>query len=190
MSQLPRALLFPRLAAVGRLRLLHTTMAVKGGGGDVWWGPEKAAGREVVGFGARGDPSAYSDRLDYWYPTIRFRKEDDVIAPIRTKEKGDWKKLTLEEKKLLYRYSYKATLAEFLAPTGYWKPTVAWSFAIMSLVLCYFVLLHQTVYKGLNPPTMANEYKEAMLERQIDLHSEPITGPASKWDYEKKQWKK
>lgn len=56
MSQLPRALLFPRLASVGRLRLLHTTTSVKSGGGDVWWGPEKAAGREVVGYGPRGDP--------------------------------------------------------------------------------------------------------------------------------------
>ncbi|RCN29493.1 hypothetical protein ANCCAN_24749 [Ancylostoma caninum] len=42
----------------------------------------------------------YSDRLDYWYPAIRFRKEDDVIAPIRKKELADWKNLTLEEKKM------------------------------------------------------------------------------------------
>lgn len=42
----------------------------------------------------------YVDRLDYWYPAIRFRKDDATIAPIRAKEKGDWNKLSAEEKKL------------------------------------------------------------------------------------------
>ena len=41
----------------------------------------------------------YQDRIDYWYPAIRFRKEDDVSRPLREKEKGDWKNLSLEDKK-------------------------------------------------------------------------------------------
>ncbi len=38
--------------------------------------------------------------MDYWYPAIRFRRDDDVIRPIRQKEAGDWKKLSLDEKKM------------------------------------------------------------------------------------------
>ena len=47
----------------------------------------------------------YQDRLDYWYPAIRFRKEDDAIRPVRAKEQGDWKNLSVEEKKMCTSYS-------------------------------------------------------------------------------------
>ncbi|PIO54461.1 hypothetical protein TELCIR_24176 [Teladorsagia circumcincta] len=93
---LSRNLTLPRLA----VRTLKTSAPVASGHHiEHWWGPEKAAGRELVGFGVSGD-NVYTDRLDYWYPAIRFRKEDDIIAPIRKKELGDWKNLTLEDKKL------------------------------------------------------------------------------------------
>lgn len=42
---------------------------------------------------------AYQDRLDYWYPAIRFRKEDDISKALRIKEKSDWKTLSAEDKK-------------------------------------------------------------------------------------------
>lgn len=84
------------------------------------------------------------DRLDYWYPAIRFRKDDNIILPIREKEKGNWKDLTLEEKKLLYRYAFRQTLSEFRAPNCYWKPVV-------SIVLCVvsFAILYMTFLKTL-----------------------------------------
>lgn len=81
------------------------------------------------------------DRIDYWYPAIRFRKDDDIILPIREKEKGDWKKLSIDEKKTLYRYSYKQTLAEFEAPTGYWKLTTATVCFVLSLAFFYMTFL-------------------------------------------------
>ena len=40
---------------------------------------------------------------------------------VREKEKGDWKKMTLEEKKQLYRASFANTLEEITAPYGLWK---------------------------------------------------------------------
>ncbi|KIH53719.1 cytochrome c oxidase subunit IV [Ancylostoma duodenale] len=139
---LSRNLVLPRLA----VRTLKTSAPFASGHHlEHWWGPEKAAGRELVGFGVNGDNN-YSDRLDYWYPAIRFRKEDDVIAPIRKKELADWKNLTLEEKKMLYRYSFKQTLAEFEAPSGYWK-------ALFPPI----------------PPTFQDEYKEAAVQRALIL---------------------
>jgi cytochrome c oxidase subunit 4 len=75
--------------------------------------------------------------MDTWYPSVRFRANDATVTPIREKELGDWKKLTLDEKKLLYRYSFCQTLAEYEAPNGYWK--VDWT---MSLIVISFAVLY------------------------------------------------
>ena len=44
-----------------------------------------------------------------------------MLQALREKEKGDWKKLTLEEKKTLYRASFCQTFAEMEAGDGDWK---------------------------------------------------------------------
>ena len=40
------------------------------------------------------------------------------IIVLKEKEKGDWKKLTKEEKKVLYRASFCQIIIEVEAPTG------------------------------------------------------------------------
>uniref|UniRef100_F1LF34 Cytochrome c oxidase subunit 4 n=1 Tax=Ascaris suum TaxID=6253 RepID=F1LF34_ASCSU len=185
---LSRSLLFPRLMAQSLLarRALHaSTRTASGHHLEHWWGPEKAAGREVVGFGSTGD-EVYQDRLDYWYPAIRFRVEDDKIRPIRSKEKGDWKKLTTEEKKLLYRYSFRQTLAEFEAPSGYWKVIAATVFTVIALATFYSTFLNRFVYPDI-PPTFQNEYKEAQVERMLVLQKGAFLGPPKFYDYENKR---
>ncbi|KAI1731744.1 cytochrome c oxidase subunit IV domain-containing protein [Ditylenchus destructor] len=174
-------------------RSLQTTLTARSSGGDYWEGPEKAAGREVVGHGEMGDPS-YSDRIDYWYPAIRFRKDDDVILPIKEKELGDWKALTFDEKKLLYRYSFQQTLAEYEAPTGYWKPITAGILFVLSLSFFYTAFLKKYVYPPI-PPTFENEFREAMTEKELVLWYNPTLGKgapatmATKYDYENNRWK-
>ena len=54
--------------------------------------------RDVVGHGFNGS-YIYFDASDMPYPAIRFREETDEIKKLREKEKGDWNKLSLEEKK-------------------------------------------------------------------------------------------
>lgn len=61
-------------------------------------GREMIGKREVVGYGINGD-YIYIDRCDLPMPAIRFREETADILKLREKEKGDWKNLTLEEKK-------------------------------------------------------------------------------------------
>ncbi|KAK0426305.1 hypothetical protein QR680_009636 [Steinernema hermaphroditum] len=186
---LSRSLVLPRLASASIRRHLQTSSSLQSGHHiEHWWGPEKAAGREVVGFGATGDET-YQDRLDYWYPAIRFRKEDDTISPIRKKEAGDWKNLSAEEKKLLYRYSFRQTLAEFEAPTGYWKVIASTVCFVLGLATCYTIFLKQYVYPEL-PPTFDNEYKEAQVERMLVLEKGNFLGPARYYDYENNRWKK
>ncbi|CAI4222215.1 unnamed protein product [Auanema sp. JU1783] len=181
---LSRNLALPRLA----VRSIQTSSSVSGGHHvEHWWGPEKGAGRELVGFGATGD-NVYQDRLDYWYPAIRFRKEDDVSRPLRQKEQGDWKNLSLEDKKTLYRYSFRQTLAEFEAPNGYWKAATGIIFGVLSLATLYTTFLKKTVYPEL-PPTFQDEYKQAQVERMLVLEKGQFLGPAKHYDYENNKWK-
>ncbi|GMR54345.1 hypothetical protein PMAYCL1PPCAC_24540, partial [Pristionchus mayeri] len=187
-AMLSRALLFPRLGQVSARSLQTSPSAMGGHHIEHWWGPERRAGREVVGYGANGDET-YSDRLDYWYPSIRFRKEDDISQPLRLKEKGDWKLLSAEDKKTLYRYSFRQTLAEFEAPSGYWKVMVACTAFVISLATFYAVFLNVYVYPPL-PPTFQDEYKEAQIMRQVVLEKGAFLGPAKYWDYENNRWKK
>ena len=43
---------------------------------------------------------------------FRFREDTPEILKLREKEKGDWKKMTIPEKKALYRAAYCQTIAE------------------------------------------------------------------------------
>lgn len=95
---------------------------------------EKIGSREIVGFGFSGFP-AYADRYDYPLPAIRWREDTPEIKVLREKEKGDWRKLTKQEKKALYRSSFCQTYAEFKAPTGEWKLALAGGLIAIGLAL-------------------------------------------------------
>ncbi|KAL5108175.1 BolA-like protein 3 [Taenia crassiceps] len=130
--------------------------------------------REIVGFGRNGNPQ-YLDDLHFPYPSIRFRENDDFEA-LRKKELGDWKDLTIDEKKQLYRHSFRMTLAETVAPHPRWKLGVAWACFVMSAAMLYLSFLKSCV---LNLPTMKytqKDYKEALLYRRLYSRDGPIDG--------------
>ncbi|KAF7624797.1 Cytochrome-c oxidase [Meloidogyne graminicola] len=185
---------------VGILKLVHPTQIVRSCnfsmttvkyGGHVrlhnWWGPEKNQGREVVGFGVKGD-EYYEDRVDYWYPAVRFRRNDEVVTPIREKELSDWKQLSIDEKKMLYRYSFCQTLAEYEAPEGYEKISIAIFFAIAGISILYGCFLQRFFYPPMLP-TQENEYKESVIEKRLVLEKGRFIGPAAYYDYENNRWK-
>lgn len=60
---------------------------------------------------------------------------------LREKEKGDWNKLTLEEKKALYRASFCQTFAEMKAPTGEWKSILGISLIASSVAIWVYLLM-------------------------------------------------
>ncbi|XP_046740044.1 cytochrome c oxidase subunit 4 isoform 1, mitochondrial-like [Diprion similis] len=135
---------------------------------------EKIGNREVVCYGVNGDPN-YIDRVDYPMPAIRFREPTADIQALREKERGDWKKLSIDEKKALYRASFCQTFAEINAPTGEWKSIVGWALFGSSLALWMFMYLRKYVYPPL-PITLDEEHQLGQLERIKKLDMNPIDG--------------
>ncbi|KAK4885873.1 hypothetical protein RN001_002144 [Aquatica leii] len=144
--------------------------------------------REVLGFGVNGQP-VYQDRPDIPMPAIRWREETSDILTLRAKEKGDWRKLSVEEKKALYRASFCQTFSEFNAPSGEWKSVVGCGIIVSAFGIWLYILMKLFVYSPL-PESFSEESRRAQFRRMLDLKVNPITGLSSKWDYEKDDWKK
>ena len=120
---------------------------------------------------------------------IRFKEDVGDIAKLREKEKGDWKKLTLEEKKALYRASFCQTLAEVEAPTGEWKSIIGLTLLGISIGVWGYLWMKAYVY-GKLPETITDEEKmKAQIERMIAMRVNPVEGLTSNYDYEKGRWK-
>merc|ERR1712113_995237 len=84
--------------------LRHFSSTQKCHGGEKCYYPHRdvtIGNREIVGFGINGK-SIYQDDVHVPFPSIRFKERTNV--KLLEKEKGDWKKLTIEEKKDLYRH--------------------------------------------------------------------------------------
>jgi len=151
-------------------------------------GRECIGNREVVGYGFNGS-YIYADHFAVPFPAIRFREVTPDVQHIKEKELKDWKKLTIDEKKTLYRISFCQTYAEMAAPSGEWKFLVGSTLFFVSLGVWMYIWLKVYVYPPL-PKSFALSERQDQLRRMIDLRVDPITGLASKWDYENKRWKK
>jgi len=144
--------------------------------------------REVVGYGNCGQEN-YVDHVHYPFPAIRFKEDDAEIAAIRKKELGDWKKITAHEKKVLYRASFCQTFAEMNAPTGEWKMITGMVLFCLGISMWMVIWCQKFVIPG-GLRTLEPEYIKANVQRRIDYEMGPIEGLASKYDYEKNEWKK
>jgi len=189
-----------RALMINRGRMFLSTSAAKRGGGyhginDNHGGeledlPIKTyiGTREVVGYGMNGE-EIYCDNVHYPFPSIRFKEDTPQIVKLKEKEKGDWKKMTLAEKKELYRASFCQTLVEAKAPTGDWKAVVGISLCLISLGIWGYVWLAAYVYGPL-PRTMTDEeHLKGNIKQLINLGVGRQDGFASHYDYEKNRWK-
>jgi cytochrome c oxidase subunit 4 len=147
----------------------------------------KLGNRDIVGYGFNGYPN-YIDRGEFPCPAVRFKENSKDIVALRAKEKGDWKSLSLEEKKTLYRASFRQTYAEFQAPTGEWKSILGMIFIGMSITGLTFIWIKHYVLPPL-PETITAEWQEKQLEKMIRQRQGAVEGISSKWDYEKNDWK-
>lgn len=120
---------------------------------------------------------------------------------LREKEKGDWKKLSIEEKKCLYRASFRQTFSEMQAPTGEWKAQIGicclfvssaiWLFLYfkvygMFLFWCDSIHFEKSWFNAVLffslsatpelPETFSLERRLAQLDRMKKLDMNPIDG--------------
>ena len=58
-----------------------------------------------------------------------------ALQALREKEKSDWKKLSVQEKKALYRASFCQTFAEMKYPSGEWKFHLGMILIVSSLAI-------------------------------------------------------
>merc|ERR1711983_635103 len=96
------------------------------------------------------------------------------IAALRTKEQGDWKKLTLEEKKALYRASFCQTLAEVEAPTGEGKSILGCVLVAVSVGIWGYFWMKSVVYGEL-PDSITSDEKQGP-DRPYDCHQKQPCG--------------
>jgi len=144
--------------------------------------------REVVGFGYNGEES-YIDDFMIPFPAIRFKEETAETSMLREKEKGDWKKMTLEEKKTLYRASFCQTFAESEAHSNEFIGDFGQVFFFIGVGLWFYIWMVKFVYDDL-PITITDEARvRAQIKRMIDMRVNPIEGFTSGYDYEKNDWK-
>lgn len=144
---------------------------------------DRIGNRDVVGFGLNGSES-YIDRFERPMPAIRFKENTPDVMALREKEKGDWKKLSIHEKKELYRASFCQTLAEMDAPTGEWKSIIGISAVITAIGLWLFVFFKLFVYPPL-PVTFDEEHRLAQMKRMLALEMNPIEGISAKHNRKK-----
>ncbi|XP_066435266.1 cytochrome c oxidase subunit 4 isoform 1, mitochondrial-like isoform X2 [Eleutherodactylus coqui] len=108
---------------------------------------------------------------------------------LKEKEAGSWTQLSQEEKLALYRISFNQSYAEMKTrPSAEWKTVVG--AVLYFLAISGLYLWWNTVYVfGPLPHTLSEEWIAMQTKRMLDMRMNPITGPSSKWDYEKNQWK-
>jgi len=143
--------------------------------------------RDIVGVGVNNRPT-YVDRFDYPFPAVRWGENTAAFLPLREKERGDWKKLSVDEFKQLYRGSFRQTFPEFTAKTGEWKFVIAFVLGACSLSLWVWFGLKAFVHPPL-PSTFSEEHRYQMLKKYIDMDVAPVRGLTSQWDYERMKWK-
>jgi len=145
--------------------------------------------RDVVGYGLNGEYT-YVDHIAFPMPAVRFRENTPEVMALREKEKLDWKKMSVEEKKTLYRASFCQTYSEMRAPSGEWKSIMGCTLGLMALSYWMYMWAKVFVYPPM-PDTILNEEKRsAQLKRMIDIRVDPVDGLTSNWDYENNRWKK
>jgi len=148
----------------------------------------KLGNRDIVAYGFNSIPT-YADRAEFPCPAVRYGENTKEILALRVKEQGDWKNLSLADKKALYRASFRQTYAEFEAPTGEWKSIVGQILIAFSVTGLAFTLIKHYVLPPL-PHTITQEWQEKQLEKMIRQRQGAVEGIASHWDYEKNDWKK
>lgn len=116
-----------------------------------------------------------------------FVAED--LKALKEKELGDWKNLSNEEQMDLYNMYFSMSMADMVRGNDTWKTSLGISLLVCSFGFAMIAFCKQFILPK-PPSTNSDEWVQASIKKQLQLHSNPITGLGSKWDYENNCWKK
>ncbi|XP_059508855.1 cytochrome c oxidase subunit 4 isoform 1, mitochondrial-like [Stegostoma tigrinum] len=132
----------------------------------------------------------YCDRRDTPLPDVPYvRKLNTEQTALKEKEKGSWKNLTNEEKIALYRIAFHQSYHDMVQSNNEWKTVLGGALIFIGFTGLIVWWQKAFVYPP-RPHTLSEEWKEKQARRMLDMQINPIEGFASKWDYEKNEWKK
>jgi len=147
----------------------------------------KVGNRDIVAEGINSTPF-YVDLTIIPMAAVRFGENTPEVLARREKEKGDWKALSLEDKKAIYRDNFCQTFSEIRAPTGEWKVMLTGVLSAIAISGVMLVLFKKYVLPPL-PASINESWQHKQLEQYVIRMQGQVDGVASKWDYEKNQWK-
>lgn len=92
--------------------------------------------------------------------------------------------------RLLIRASFCQTFSEFkVSNLGEWKSVTAGVLFLLCVPLWLYYYFKLTIYADMMPDSFKEENRAAQFRRLLDLRVNPIRGLASRWDYDKDDWK-
>lgn len=140
--------------------------------------------REIVG-PANPYPE-YIERPMIPCPAIRYKPPSPEINALREKEKGSWKSLSIDEKRFLYRASFRQTFAEMDAPTAEGRRVFGNVLLFFCVPILIFTIMKSTVFPPL-PESFSDLNKKLMVRHWIDAR---VGEMHELWDYENQKWRK
>ncbi|XP_058535369.1 cytochrome c oxidase subunit 4 isoform 2, mitochondrial [Ochotona princeps] len=164
------------------------------------WGPWRMAGPSIRSAHSPGNAARSEGKMPPYtncYAQRSYPMPDEPFCTelsaeqqaLKEKEKGSWSQLSPAEKVALYRLQFNETFAEMNRRSNEWKTVMGCVFFFSGFT--GLVIWWQRVYVFPEKPiTLTDERKAQQLQRILDMKGNPVQGLASRWDYEKKQWKK
>ncbi|TGZ84942.1 cytochrome c oxidase subunit IV, partial [Ascodesmis nigricans] len=107
------------------------------------------------------------------------KEQADIWMKLKDRMKGNWKELSVLEKKASYYVAFGPHGPRTLPPPGEWKKVVMYTLA--SVGLTGFFFLTRELGARPAPKTMTPEWQEASNERMRAQAVEPLTGISSEY---------
>jgi len=114
----------------------------------------------------------------------------EELKPLKEKELGDWKELSVDEQNDLYNMYFGMSIAELSQGTDRWKTAIGCAMIYLSFALALGFVIREYIQVPRDEYLRSEEMVKDQIVWQLKTHHNPITGYPSLWDYENNCWKK
>lgn len=114
----------------------------------------------------------------------------EELKPLKEKELGDWKELSIDEQNDLYNMYFGMSIAELTQGTDRWKTAIGCAMIYLSFALVLGFVIREYIQVPRSEYLRSEQSVKDQITWQLKAHYNPITGYPSLWDYENNCWKK